>query len=84
MFVEVLLVSLVLWEIVVPLLRGLPLFPLFRRKRQELLMTELEHAKQDLVEDDIEEQVRKLRREHDLRHPEAAEVKEERKEPRTY
>ena len=67
--IECVLVLGVITQVVIPLIRGTPLFPTFKRRRQSKLIGELEHAKQDLVEDDIEEQVTHLREEHTRRHP---------------
>lgn len=66
---ELLLILLVIFEVLVPLIQGRPLFPLFRRRRSTQLLQELEHARQDLDEDDIEDQVTKLRAAHAERHP---------------
>jgi hypothetical protein len=67
--IEGALVLGIITQVIIPLIRGTPLFPAFRRRRQSKLIGELEHAKQDLVEDDIEEQVHQLRDEHTKRHP---------------
>lgn len=76
---EALIVVTIFFEVIVPLVRGTPVFPIFRRRREGKLQVELEHAKQDLVEDDIEDQVKRFREEHALRHPKVEEPVQEKK-----
>lgn len=78
---ELLLALFVIMEVLWPLIQGRPLFPLFRRRRESQLLQELEHARKDLDEDDIEDQVIKLRAAHAERHPELHSNKEETNEP---
>lgn len=66
--VEGLLILVWFTQIIWPAYQGRPIFPLFRRKRQGKLLSELENARQDLDEDDIEEAVDQLRAAHAARH----------------
>jgi hypothetical protein len=52
-------------QVAVPAFRGEPLFPLFRRRREAKLLDEIDHARQDLTEDELEEKLRQLRSKHE-------------------
>lgn len=76
---EVCIVVFIVSEVAIPLFRGTPLFPMFRRKRQAQLLSDLEQARQDLAEDNLEEKVAQLRAEHEKRHPKVPEPEKEQK-----
>jgi hypothetical protein len=56
-FAFVLIFVLVIWRVVVPLWFGLPLFPIFRRRK---LMRELKEARRKLKEQRLRQQVEAL------------------------
>lgn len=66
---EVLAAILVLSEVIIPFFRGTPLCPSFRRVKEKELISELEHVRQDLVEDELREKVEALKAEHQKHQP---------------
>lgn len=75
--VEGLLALLLITEVIWPLWQGRPLFPLFRHRRQSTLLSDLERARQELDEDDIEELVVRLRAAHKARQKDKEEKSSE-------
>lgn len=63
--VEILLGMFIIGQLIVPLFRGEPLFPLFRRQREGRLLDDIDHARQDLTEDELEEILHQLRSKHE-------------------
>lgn len=61
---EFILALAVVTEVLLPLVLGRPLFPSFRRRRQGKLLKDIEDARQDLDEDDIEETFDRLKAAH--------------------
>lgn len=63
--IEILLALFIVSQLIVPLFRGQPVFPLFRRRREGRLLDDIDHARQDLTEDELAEILRKLKLKHE-------------------
>lgn len=62
-FVVFAVVGFVFWQVVIPLVLGVPVLPLFRRSNLHL-MAGLQDARQTLSDDDLRRELRGLLREH--------------------
>lgn len=63
--IEVALAILIVTQILLPLIFDTPMWPMLRRRKQGQLMSKLEHAKQDLAEDELEEEIERLQLKHE-------------------
>jgi len=59
--IEILVAFFIVTEVVIPLFRRVPLFPLFRNRKEAKLHHQIEQVEQELTEAELEEKLRRLR-----------------------
>lgn len=67
LLIEVALFVLLVTQLVLPLVEDTPMFPMFRRKSRRRLeiIHQIQDADEDLVQDDLNEQLTRLRARHE-------------------
>lgn len=59
-------IGFLVWQVAIPVLFGLPAFPLFRRKAMEKkMLTDIAEAKRDLMIDELRSELEALRQRHE-------------------
>lgn len=63
--VALVVLGIVIWQLIVPVIFGLPLFPLVRRRKSAGgLVRQIDEARADLAEDKLREELQSLMKQH--------------------
>lgn len=64
--VAFIVIGFMVWQFAIPMIFGIPLFPLFRRKAPEAaVLTEISEAKRTLMIDELRHELAELRHRHE-------------------